>query len=72
MRTRWRLVSDLSLCVKSAQSCEHRVCTQVCFCDFPTLMTGDIRVVTAVDHPRLRHLKNVIVFSVCGWPVPPM
>lgn len=27
---------------------------------------GDIRRVRAVDHPRLRHLVNVIVFNVSG------
>ncbi len=39
----------------------------------PALHLGDIRVVNAVDHPKLRHLVNVIVFSVRGArPLPNM
>ena len=32
----------------------------------PSLHPGDIRVVRAVDNPRLRHLTNVVVFSQTG------
>lgn len=37
-----------------------------------TNRTGDVRIVQAVDHPRLRHLRNVIVFSCRGKPLPNM
>ncbi|BEJ13713.1 hypothetical protein CspHIS471_0308870 [Cutaneotrichosporon sp. HIS471] len=36
----------------------------------PSLHPGDIRTVRAVDHPDLRHLCNVVVFSVKGKPLP--
>ncbi|EKM49158.1 uncharacterized protein PHACADRAFT_201955 [Phanerochaete carnosa HHB-10118-sp] len=32
----------------------------------PCLHPGDVRLVTAVDCPKLRHLRNVIVFSTRG------
>lgn len=32
----------------------------------PAMHPGDVRRVRAVDSPRLRHLKNVIVFNVAG------
>lgn len=39
----------------------------------PSLHPGDIRVVQAVDNPKLRHLKDVVVFSSAGdRPVPNM
>ncbi|XP_044721658.1 RNA dependent RNA polymerase domain-containing protein [Hirsutella rhossiliensis] len=39
----------------------------------PSLHPGDIRVVQAVENPRLRHLKDVVVFSSKGdRPVPNM
>lgn len=38
----------------------------------PSLHLGDLRIVKAVDHERLRHLRNVIVFSVHGRPLPNM
>ncbi|KAI9662166.1 MAG: hypothetical protein M1831_002862 [Alyxoria varia] len=33
----------------------------------PSLHPGDIRIVRAVDNPRLHHLKNVIVFPQTGY-----
>ncbi|KAI8328367.1 RNA dependent RNA polymerase-domain-containing protein [Chlamydoabsidia padenii] len=33
----------------------------------PCFHPGDIRVVTAVDSPKLHHLKNVLVFSGVGY-----
>lgn len=36
----------------------------------PVLHPGDIQLVHAVDRPELRHLKNVIVFSVQGTLLP--
>lgn len=38
----------------------------------PVLHPGDIQLVHAVDCPELRHLRNVIVFSVHGQPLPQM
>lgn len=39
----------------------------------PSLHPGDIRVVRAVDNPRLRHLRDVVVFPSTGdRPVPSM
>ncbi|KAJ9118330.1 hypothetical protein QFC22_004243 [Naganishia vaughanmartiniae] len=38
----------------------------VVVCRAPAMHMGDIRRVIAVDHPRLRHLVNVIVFNVKG------
>lgn len=38
----------------------------VMICRAPAMHMGDIRRVRAVDHPRLRHLVNVIVFNVRG------
>ncbi|POR32573.1 RNA-dependent RNA polymerase 1 [Tolypocladium paradoxum] len=39
----------------------------------PSLHPGDIRVVQAVDNPKLRHLKDVVVFPSTGdRPVPNM
>lgn len=39
----------------------------------PSLHPGDIRVVQAVDNPKLHHLKDVVVFSATGdRPVPNM
>lgn len=39
----------------------------------PSLHPGDIRVVQAVDNPRLRHLTNVVIFPSNGdCPVPSM
>lgn len=52
-------------------SCERRHCIQVSFIwSAAQLTAGDIRTVTAVDYPELRHLCNVIVFSVRGKPLP--
>lgn len=39
-------------------------------CSHTELTAGDIRRVQAVDYPELRHLCNVIVFSVRGTPLP--
>jgi RNA-dependent RNA polymerase len=38
----------------------------VMVCRAPAMHMGDVRRVKAVDQPRLRHLVNVIVFSVRG------
>lgn len=38
----------------------------------PAHNPGDIQIVNAVDHEKLRDLKNVIVFSVRGKPLPHM
>ncbi|KAK2591905.1 hypothetical protein QQS21_010403 [Conoideocrella luteorostrata] len=39
----------------------------------PSLHPGDIRVVQAVDNPRLRHLSNVVIFPSTGdRPIPNM
>ncbi len=38
----------------------------VCIGRNPALLPGDIRKLVAVSCPRLEHLDNVVVFSVCG------
>ncbi|TYJ52353.1 hypothetical protein B9479_007047 [Cryptococcus floricola] len=42
------------------------VTDEVLVCRAPALHPGDVRRVCAVDAPELRHLKNVIVFSIQG------
>ncbi|ODO01343.1 hypothetical protein I350_06162 [Cryptococcus amylolentus CBS 6273] len=42
------------------------VTDEVLICRAPALHPGDVRRVWAVDAPELRHLKNVIVFSIHG------
>lgn len=45
----------------------------VVVCRAPALHPGDVRTARAVDHPQLRHLKNVVVFSIKGArPLPNM
>ncbi|WWC90607.1 uncharacterized protein L201_005543 [Kwoniella dendrophila CBS 6074] len=39
---------------------------EVLVCRAPALHPGDVRRARAVDNPKLRHLKNVIVFNVQG------
>lgn len=45
----------------------------VVVCRAPALHPGDMRTARAVDLPQLRHLKNVVVFSIKGArPLPNM
>ncbi|ORY35716.1 RNA dependent RNA polymerase-domain-containing protein [Naematelia encephala] len=47
--------------------------SEILICRAPALHPGDVRRAFAVDRPELRHLKNVIVFSVQGErPLPNM
>ncbi|KAJ4286996.1 hypothetical protein N0V90_012877 [Kalmusia sp. IMI 367209] len=60
-------ISDTSENAQSAKKGHYRVVEGICvLARNPSLHAGDVRVVRAVDAPRLHHLKNVVVFPQTG------